>query len=137
MTDITEIKVHGYHTDLFGHVNHARYVEFLEGARWNFTEKYLDFEDMAKKGIAFVIVNINVNYRFPATLGQVLEIHSRVVKVGNGSGTVEQKIMLKNSDKIVADALVTFVLFDTKSNKTIPLKGEVGNLLRSLINEKA
>jgi len=25
-----EIKVRGFHTDMFGHVNNARYLEFLE-----------------------------------------------------------------------------------------------------------
>ncbi|XLM23374.1 thioesterase, partial [Chromobacterium piscinae] len=35
MAHHTRIKVRGYHLDLFGHVNNARYLEFLEEARWN------------------------------------------------------------------------------------------------------
>jgi acyl-ACP thioesterase len=30
MRSTTEIRVRGYHVDVFGHVNHARYVEFLD-----------------------------------------------------------------------------------------------------------
>ena len=30
----TEIKIRGYHTDLYQHVNNARYLEFLEEGRY-------------------------------------------------------------------------------------------------------
>ena len=35
----TEIMVRGYHLDMFGHVNNARYLEFLEEGRWTFFDK--------------------------------------------------------------------------------------------------
>jgi len=31
----TQIKVRGYHCDFYGHVNNARFLEFLEEARWS------------------------------------------------------------------------------------------------------
>jgi thioesterase-3 len=34
--------VRGYHLDLFGHVNNARYLEFLEEARWDWFEQRTD-----------------------------------------------------------------------------------------------
>ena len=30
----TKIKVRGFHLDVYQHVNNARYLEFLEEARW-------------------------------------------------------------------------------------------------------
>ena len=33
----TQIKVRGYHLDVYQHVNNARYLEFLEEARWDIT----------------------------------------------------------------------------------------------------
>ena len=41
---ITAIKVRGYHADLYGHVNNARYLELLEEARWNHFENSVDKE---------------------------------------------------------------------------------------------
>ncbi len=35
----TQIKVRGYHLDVYQHVNNARYLEFLEEARWDGLEK--------------------------------------------------------------------------------------------------
>ena len=38
----TDIRVRGYHLDLYGHVNNARYLEFLEEARWDLFDNNLD-----------------------------------------------------------------------------------------------
>ena len=58
----TQIKVRGYHLDVYQHVNNARYLEFLE-ARWDGLENSDSFQWMTEKNIAFVVVNININYR--------------------------------------------------------------------------
>lgn len=34
------VRVLNYHLDGYGHVNNARYLEFLEAARWHFFEHY-------------------------------------------------------------------------------------------------
>ena len=36
-----EIKVRGFHIDIFSHVNNARYLEFMEEARWFIIDKYI------------------------------------------------------------------------------------------------
>ena len=47
-----EIKIRGYHLDLFGHVNNARYLEFLEEARWAMFDDQTDLQALAQKGYA-------------------------------------------------------------------------------------
>ena len=58
----TTIKVIGYHIDAFGHVNNARYLEFLEAARWDWLESYDAYRWFKQMDIAVVVVNININY---------------------------------------------------------------------------
>ena len=53
-----EIKVRGYHVDIYGHVNNARYVEFLEEARWAFAEDSLDLAQWQEQGIGFLTSTI-------------------------------------------------------------------------------
>jgi len=65
----THIKVRGYHLDVYQHVNNARYLEFLEEARWDGLEQEEGFQWMTANRIAFVVVNININYRRPAVPG--------------------------------------------------------------------
>ena len=114
---IIEIKIRGYHIDLFGHVNNARYLEFLEEARWSFFEGKIDLEGWKKRGLIFSVVNININYRSSASLGDVLEIRTRISKLGDKSGTMRQEVLQKGSEAMVADADITFVMVDKKTGK--------------------
>jgi thioesterase III len=49
MVHTIDIKVRGYHLDVFSHVNNARYLEFLEEARWAAIEKTIDLLAIARE----------------------------------------------------------------------------------------
>ncbi|OYW90454.1 MAG: thioesterase [Alishewanella sp. 32-51-5] len=121
----TLIKVRGYHLDIYQHVNNARYLEFLEEARWGYLEDSGDIEWFAKHGLAWVIVNININYRVAATMGQTLEVFTRFSKIGSKSAVVSQEVRIAGSDAVAADAQVTFVCLDQKTGKAVPIEGEL------------
>lgn len=119
------IKVRGFHTDMFGHVNNARYLEFLEEARWELLDKHMDYQQWEKLGKAFIVANINISYKMPSHLGQILEIQSSISKLGGRSGTVHQEIFLKGTEKKVVEADVVFVIIDTKTGKVIKIDGDL------------
>lgn len=130
---VIEIKVRGYHLDLFGHVNNARYLEFLEEGRWAFADQHLDLLEWQKRGIIFSVVNININYRRPALMGDVLEVRTSVTRLGKASAVMHQDIFLKGTEKPVADADVTFTLVDPKTQKATPLTGDIRAAFEALI----
>ena len=125
----TQIKVRGYHLDVYQHVNNARYLEFLEEARWDGLENSPAFQWMMEKNIAFVVVNININYRRPAVLGDVLTVSSKLEQLNGKSGTLSQVVTLNPNGEVVADALITFVCIDLKTQKALPLEGELRAIL--------
>ncbi len=125
MIHTIEIKIRGYHMDLFGHVNNARYLEFLEEARWAAFEKTVDLHELALKGYAFTVVNININYRRPAVINDVVVIETEVTQWRRRSAILHQAVKLKGTETVIADADVTFVIFDTRKQKTAVLEGEV------------
>lgn len=127
-----DIKVRGYHLDVFGHVNNARYLEFLEEARWAAFEEKIDFRAWAHRGYAFTVVNININYSRPAFLNEILCIETDISRLGRHSGVVRQVVKLKGTDTVVADADVTFVLFDPEKNKAVLLEGEILEQLKTI-----
>jgi thioesterase-3 len=126
-----KIKIRGYHLDMYQHVNNARYLEFLEEARWNFIESKINLKDWMKKGLGFVVANININYRKPASLDQIIEIQSSVSKINIKSATIGQKIYLEGTDTLIADADITFVVVNTKTGKPVSLKGELLEIMES------
>lgn len=121
----TQIKVRGYHLDVYQHVNNARYLEFLEEARWHGLENSDSFHWMTAHNIAFVVVNININYRRPAVLSDLLTITSQLQQLNGKSGILSQVITLEPEGQVVADALITFVCIDLKTQKALALEGEL------------
>ncbi|MGD8980680.1 MAG: thioesterase family protein [Desulfobacterales bacterium] len=127
-----EIKVRGFHIDIFSHVNNARYLEFMEEARWVVIDKYIDIKRMQTKGIIFVVVNININYRRPASMGDILELYLGLAKIGGKSAVFHQEIRLKGADTVVADAQVTFVFADKITGKAVKIDDEIKRLIEKL-----
>ena len=124
-----EIIVRGFHIDIFSHVNNARYLEFMEEARWVVIDKYIDLKRMQAKEIIFVVVNININYRRPASMGDILELYLSLSKIGGKSAVFYQEIRLKGSDTVVADAQVTFVFADKNTGKAVKIDDEIKSLI--------
>ncbi len=129
----TEITVRGFHLDVYQHVNNARYLEFLEEARWAALEEEESFRWMSAQNIAFVVVNININYRRPALLGERLLVTSALKQLNGKSGVLSQVITLQPGGEVVADALITFVCVDLKSQKALPVEGELKEKLMQMI----
>ncbi|WP_437887252.1 YbgC/FadM family acyl-CoA thioesterase [Phytobacter sp. V91] len=132
----TQIKVRGFHLDVYQHVNNARYLEFLEEARWDGLENNENFQWMTANNIAFVVVNININYRRPAVLGDRLTVTSHVKQINGRSGVLSQVVTLDPQGEVVADALVTFVCIDLKTQKALSLEGELRIKLEEMIREE-
>lgn len=127
-----EIKVRGYHIDVYSHVNNARYLEFMEEARWLIIEEYIDLKIMQAKKIIFAVVNINISYRRPASLGDILELYIGLTRIGGKSAVFNQEIRLKGTDIVVADAEVTFVFADKNTGKAVRIDDEIKSLLGEL-----
>ncbi len=120
-----EIKVRGYHLDIYSHVNNARYLEFLEEGRWAAFENIGDIKTILSRGCALTVVNINISYLSSATAGDILVLTTDLLRTGNKSITVSQKIYKKEGMVPVIDAEVTFVVVDIKTGKSIPLNEEI------------
>ncbi|UTH75479.1 thioesterase family protein [Chromobacterium sp. IIBBL 290-4] len=132
MAHHTRIKVRGYHLDLFGHVNNARYLEFLEEARWSLFEAQGNLDNFLKSGLALAVVNINIDYRQPALMGDELLIETGVKSIGNRSAVIHQRVLQEANGKVVAEADVTFVIFDAKQNKALALEGALKEQLEQM-----
>lgn len=137
MSDYITVRIRGYHIDQHGQLHDRAYNEFLEEARWSLFENYNAIEFFSKYELAFTMVSNHINYRHPCFLNQSLEIHTRVMQIGNTSCKMEQKIFLEGTTTVIADATNTFVLTN-KNNKNsyeaIPIIGATREKLEQLAN---
>lgn len=132
MIHTIEIKVRGFHVDPSGHVNNARYFEFLDGARWAALEKTIDVMQLNRDGYPIIPVNININYRHPAVLNDELTIETEINRWARRKAVFHQVVKLKGTGTVVADADVTFVVYDTRKGKTAVLEGDILEKLKTV-----
>lgn len=132
----TRLRVRGYHLDGYGHVNNARYLEFLEEGRWAYFDERPDLARRLQQGdVAFVAVNLNIDYRQAAVAGDDLEVLTRLSGLGGRSAKMSQEIRRLRDDALVSAATLTFVLLDAAANRAVPIETELRELLEPLVME--
>jgi len=72
-----------YHdTDCGGVVYYANYLKYLEEARTEyFAQRGMPIKSLAEKGILFVVARQEIDYKYPAVYGDILEIKTRVAEM--------------------------------------------------------
>ncbi len=125
------LTVRGYHLDLYGHVNNARYLEFLEEARWAWFEDRTDLERILGGEVQMVMVRLEINYRYPAGIGDRLAITTRLGEVRTRSAVFHQEIRLVSTSAPVVDADITVVIVDD-TGRAIPIEGTYREFLDQL-----
>ncbi|TFH86745.1 acyl-CoA thioesterase [Billgrantia azerbaijanica] len=130
----TSLRVRGYHLDGYGHVNNARYLEFLEEGRWGYFDDRPEVAALfAGDRYAFVAVNLNINYRRAAVAGDDLEVLTQLAELGSRSARMHQVVRRHSDGRTVADADLTFVLLDVAANRAIAIEGAVRDTLTPLV----
>jgi thioesterase-3 len=115
--------------DVNGHVNNAKYLEYLEWGREEFYEQAgLHYHVLLEMGVQTVTANININYRREAVQGDELTILTWPGRLGRSSYVLHQKIINQRGE-IVADAQVTMVTIDRHTRKSTPVPEALARLI--------
>ncbi|HXJ78948.1 MAG TPA: thioesterase family protein [Candidatus Methylomirabilis sp.] len=102
------LKVRHYEVDLYGHVNHANYVHYLEAGRVEALEAVgLALPDIRRQGYLIVAVDLAVKYHAPAYAGETLEILTRVREIRGARSIWAQEIREVASRRLTVTAEVT------------------------------
>ena len=121
-----EIRIRGYHEDRFGHVNHARYLELLEEARWaHLDERGLDQPFFKRHAIFPVVAGLTIAYRRPASAGDTLVIDTQVKNVSSRKIEIEQQARFASTGKACVEATVTVVLVSAETGRAVPITPDV------------
>ena len=128
MEVVLEAVVRCTEIDVNGHVNNAKYVEYLEWGREEWYERQgLPYDRLQGLGAATVVVNINLNLRRPCRQGDRLRVRTWPERRGRTSFVLAQRID-KEDGETVADARVTLVTIDPATSRSRPLPEEFARL---------
>jgi len=111
-----QVRVYYEDTDFSGVVYHASYLRFMERGRTNYlrllgADHRAMFEQAEKEapGFAFVVRHMDIAFRKPAHMDDVLEIVTRPEEVKGASIMLHQKVMRGEELLVEAHVQVAFV----------------------------
>ena len=128
MEVVLEVVVRSTEIDVNGHVNNAKFVEYLEWGREEWYERNgFAYDRLEQLGAVTVVVNVNLNLRRPCHQGDALRVVTWPVRRGRTSYALGQRIEAADSG-VAADAVVTLVTVDEASRTSRPLPEEFAAL---------
>jgi acyl-CoA thioester hydrolase len=104
--------------DVFGHVNNAVYLTYLENARIGYLREVLSIESF--EDLLVILGKVRIDFRSRASLGEVLEIGARVSRIGTKSFDLDHEVRGPDA-RLVAVASTTLVTFDYRGDSTMPV----------------
>jgi len=100
-----KVKIYYEDTDAGGVVYYANYLRYLERARTELLlERGIDVAGYHKKGYLFAVVNVDVQYKKPALLGDIIDVTTEVREVTNVTITLSNRIF--REDELLVEATV-------------------------------
>ncbi len=110
-------------TDFSGLVYHASYVRFMERARTELLRslgmQQKDFFDNEQaEPIIFVVRTMEIDFRKPAVMDDLLDVETRVTEIGGASFTLEQRVA--RAGETLVSAIVKVVCVEKGRARRLP-----------------
>lgn len=118
-TIVYETMIREQHLDTLGHVNNAAYASLFEEARWQLiTDGGFGLDNVAKTGLAPVILEMNLRFRREVRNRENIRIETRCVSYLGKISKLEQ-ILFNTANEEACIGKFTFGLFNLKSRHLV------------------
>jgi len=128
----SEIQTHWGDMDGLRHINHAKYLTYMETARLDLYKQIghdLERWDQVESSI---LASMEVNYIGQAVHPSTFEIGQRITRIGTKSYEILTAIFKKGEENSILQANFVLVSINYNTGKTIPVPDEIKKYLNSL-----
>lgn len=126
------VRIYYEDTDAGGVVFYANYLRYFERGRTEWL-RHLGVNQAqlaSEQQRIFVVVGTEVRYRSPARLDDLIEIKSRITKVGNSSCTFEQ--IAERNGELLVQSSIQVCCVDNQSFRPAPIPADIRQLFISV-----
>ena len=126
-------------TDLQGIVFNGNYMTYYDIA-WTeyFRALGLNYQNLLNKtGVDTVLAKIIIEFKAPARFDEMLEIYTRISKIGNKSLTFDFEIYRESEDQLISAATSIYVCVDPKSLASVAVPDSLRQMMIDVITIKA
>ena len=120
------IRVRFYEVDAYGVAWHGHYVGWFEVGRNDLTERFhMGPLQLKEKNLLAPVVELNCEYKFPATYGESLLIQTTMERTEVAKLIFHYRVLSQGNGKVLATGSTTHVLTDLKGNLLYRVPPEV------------
>ncbi len=118
--------VYPRHLDHMGHMNIQFYIAKFDAAVWHLFDRIgVTADDIREHNRGMAAVEMNVRYLKDLGAGDLVSVHSGVLKVGERSLDVVQEMRLGETGELAAVMRVTAVHLDREAHRAVPFPEEI------------
>ena len=115
----TELTVRFADLDAMGHLNHAKYLTYMEQARILYMQDVCGFNGIWAD-LSIILASVTCDYLMPVAFAETITVYTRCSRIGGKSFDLEYAL-LNEQDDTVAIGKTVMVAFDYESNQTMPI----------------
>ncbi len=104
-----------------GHVNNAAFITYLEHARVSYVRQLGLWDGKSFLEIGFILARVEMDYREPIQLTDLIEVGVKVSSLGNKSLIMEYLVRERDKSRIFAEGKTVQVAYDYQEKSTIAL----------------
>lgn len=125
-----QVQVRSFDLDSYGIVHNSVYLKYFEIARTEYIRQALGIDPgRFFTDFYFVLAKNVCNYITPARFDEILDIYTRVARIGNSSFEMEYLIEESKTKRIVATGETVIVLLNRETFKPEPIPESVRELI--------
>ena len=130
-----DIRVRFADTDLQRIVFNGNYLTYYDVA-WTeyFRELGLEYDAMIESGLDTVLARTTIEFKSPARFDEILEVYTRVSRIGNSSIDFDFEIYRRGDDRLISSAKSLYVCIDPETLKPIPVPDDLRQRIARLEN---
>ena len=107
--------------DVFGHVNNAVFLSYIEDARITFFKRW----NLCDENRYIIMASATIVYIRQIDHPSALIVGERISRIGRKSFDIESAVFLKDEANAVATSIVTCVCYDYKQNESVSVYPEI------------
>ncbi len=119
---VTRLRVRTYEMDVFGHVNNAIYLHYLEQVAWEHSEYLgMTLKDYDELGAIFVLRKMELDYLRPAMAGDTLELSTWAHELRGARAVRKYEIANANTGTLLLQATGLWAWIERASGRPRPI----------------
>lgn len=120
--DYTEVAVRAEDVDFMSIVHFNEYLNYFDYGFVSITSK-LNFNvfESVKNGIVFPVKKVEIEYANSAIFGDIILVHSHLLKIGNTSMRFVHECYRKSDNVLLAKGVMVRLIMDMNTNKLIKI----------------